>query len=218
MALAITIVVTLVLLLLSLIGYWRDIRRGVLAIAGTLLGAILAGFWGQQWGQALAQRFVGGDPRTLTFVVNCVLFLFCALVVGYGGGLLLGRAQERTPFSRRLTGALLGLLNGALIIGYVLRFATAQQPESGFATTVNSTLLARIFHDGLPLLFLGIAIVVGVLVLLRGVVVAIAVGRAAPAPQLQKTPPAQGQGPAKSQPTTSGRVDDRGILDKINKT
>jgi hypothetical protein len=148
-------------------------------------------------------------------VVNCLLFFFCALVVGYGGGLLLGHAKERASFSRRLVGALLGLLNGALIIGYVLRFATAQQPESGFATTVRNTLLARVFHDGLPLLFLGIAIVVGVLVLLRGVVVAVALGRpAAPLPG-PKTPPAQDQ--AKGAPAP-GRVDDRGVLDKINRT
>lgn len=216
MALTITVVVALVLLLLSLIGYLRDIRRGVLAVAGTLLGAILVGFWGEQWGQALAARFVGGNPATLTFVVNCLLFFFCALVVGYGGGLLLGHAQERAPFSRRLAGALLGLLNGALIIGYVLRFATAQQPESGFATTVRDTLLARVFHDGLPLLFLGIAIVVGVLVLLRGVVAAVALGRPAPPPlPSSKTPPAQG--PAKDA-SAPGRIDDRGVLDKINRT
>jgi hypothetical protein len=215
MALAITVVITLVLLLLSLIGYWRDIRRGVLAVAGTLLGAILVGFWGERWGQALAKSFVGGNPGTLTFVVNCMLFLFCALIVGYGGGLLLGHTQERVPFPRRLTGALLGLLNGALIIGYVLRFATAQQPESGFATTVRNTLLARVFHEGLPLLFLGVAIAVGVVVVLRGVVVAVALGRPAPPPPSSKTPPTQG--PAKGA-STPGRVDDHGILDKINRT
>src|SRR5262245_5610875 len=39
---------------LGYVGFRRDLRRGVLALAGTLLGAILVGFWGASWGQSLA--------------------------------------------------------------------------------------------------------------------------------------------------------------------
>lgn len=167
MTLVLTVVALLVVVMLGLVGYWRDTRRGVLALAGTLLGAILVEFWGQPWGQELARR-LGGDLRALTFVASCVLLLFAVLFVGYGAGLLLGRATARPTFPRRLANLLLGMLNGALIVGYVLRFATNQNP--GFAQTVRTTPLARAFHDGLPLLFLTLTIAVAVLVVLRGLV------------------------------------------------
>src|SRR5258706_10931500 len=110
MAMALKIVVGIAAALivgLGFVGLRRDPRRGVVALAGTLLGAIMAGFWGDRWGQSLAERFVGGDTQRLTFVVSSLVFLFCALVVGYGGGLLLG-PKERAPFQRRLVGGLLG--------------------------------------------------------------------------------------------------------------
>src|SRR5215216_2347908 len=111
MALALTIVIALVLVVLGLIGYLRDLRRSLLALLGTLVGAILVNFWGDQWGAALAGRFVNGDVQRVTFYVNCVVFLWSTLVVGYGGGILLTRAKDR-PLPQRLTSALLGLVDG----------------------------------------------------------------------------------------------------------
>src|SRR5215213_2036263 len=69
MALAFTIVIALVLVVLGLVGYIRDLRRGLLALIGTLAGASLVSFWAAQWGQALAGR-VGGDPQRLIFIVS----------------------------------------------------------------------------------------------------------------------------------------------------
>lgn len=221
MALAITIVVTLVLVLLGLVGYWRDTRRAVVAIAGTLIGALMVGFWGEPWGQQLAQRMVDGNPRTLTFVISCALFLFCALVVGYGGGVLFGRAKEPPAFSQRLANTFLGLLNGALIIGYVLRFATAQQPESNFTALVQNTPLVRIFHDGLPYLFLILAGGVGALVLVRGALQAVSGRRVVVPPSSTRPTTATTSPAAKDLPASANAapraIDDRDILDKINR-
>lgn len=210
MALVLTVVAALVLLVLGIVGYWRDIRRGILALAGTLLGAILVGFWGEPWGQELAKRFVGGDRQTLTFVVNCVVFLFAALFVGYGGGLLLGRAKEPAPFPRRLAGALIGLLNGALIVGYVLRFATSK--NSAFLETVQSIALARVLHDGLPLLFLGLTIGVTALVLLRLLLLAVGISRPAPTKPAADARPAA---PTAKPPTQQDRQ--RDVVNKIER-
>src|SRR5258705_4371391 len=106
MALAFTIVIALVLMVLGLIGYIRDLRRGLLALIGTLAGASLVSFWAAQWGQALAGRFVGADPQRLIFIVSCALLLWSALVVGYGGGMLLARANDRPLFQQRPFGGL----------------------------------------------------------------------------------------------------------------
>lgn len=220
MALVIPILAGLALLILGLVGYLRDTRRGILALAGTLLGAILAGFWGAQWGQDLAKRVGGGDPRTLTVVANCAVFLFAVLFVGYAGGLLLRRGRDRPTIGQRMVGALMGVLNGALIVGYLLRFIADQNPAA--RTTLLATPTARAFHDGLPLLFLGIAGLVAALSLGRGIILIAGGGRA---PQPSSTGAAGSQRPAGSQPAAgpapaqqaAAQERQREVLDKVNR-
>jgi hypothetical protein len=211
MALKITIGAALALMaLLGYVGFRRDLRRGVMALAGTLLGASLVGFWGEQWGQSMADRF-GGDPQQIAFIVNSLVFLFSVLLVGYGGGLLLG-PSERASFPRRLAGALLGMLNGALITGYLLRFGTERNPSAREA--IGDWLPARAVHDGLPLLFLGFTLAVGLLVLMRAVIKF--GGRERPAPARlsaeERKPAASTTG---ATPTTAP-VDDHDVLNKVN--
>ena len=61
MALAFTIVIALVLVVLGLVGYIRDLRRGLLALIGTLAGASLVSFWAAPWGLALAPAGFGAQ-------------------------------------------------------------------------------------------------------------------------------------------------------------
>jgi uncharacterized membrane protein required for colicin V production len=205
MALAFTIVIALVLVLLGLVGYIRDLRRGLLALIGTLAGASLVSFWAAQWGQALAGRFGGGDPQRLIFIVSCALLLWSALIVGYGGGMLLGRAKDRLLFQQRLIGALLGVLNGVLIVAFLLRFAVASQPS--FAATIESSPLANILFGSLPLLFLGVAAIVTLAVLVRGGM--LFATRRTP-------PPAPAATPTTSTSAPTQRIGDREVLDKVN--
>jgi uncharacterized membrane protein required for colicin V production len=206
MALAFTIVIGLVLVVLGLVGYIRDLRRGLLALIGTLAGASLVSFWAAPWGLTLAGSFVGGDAQRMIFIVSCALLLWSALVVGYGGGMLLARAKDRPPFQQRVVGALLGVLNGVLIVAFLLRFAVTSQPT--FATMINSSPLAKILFDSLPLLFLSIAVVVTLAVLVRGIAL-FATRRATPA-----APAAAAPATSTSAPTQ--RIGDRDVLDKVN--
>jgi hypothetical protein len=205
MALAFTIVIALVLLVLGLVGYIRDLRRGLLALIGTLAGASLVSFWAAPWGLALAGSFVGGDPQRMIFIASCALLLWSALVVGYGGGTLLTRAKDRPPFQQRLAGALLGALNGVLIVAFLLRFAITSQPS--LAEMIESSPLAKILFDGLPLLFLGLAVAVTLAVFVRGIIL-FATRRAAPA--------APAAAPATSASAPTQRIGDRDVLDKVN--
>jgi len=205
MALAFTIVIALVLVVLSLVGYIRDLRRGLLALIGTLAGAILVSFWAAPWGQALAGRFGGADPQGLIFIMSCALLLWSALAVGYGGGMLLGRAKDRPPFQQRLVGALLGALNGVLIVSFLLRFAVTSQPS--FTAMIESSALAKILFDGLPLLFLGLTVAITLAVLVRGVML-FATRRA--------TPAAPAVAPATSASAPTQRIGDSDVLDKVN--
>ena len=206
MALAFTIIIALVLVVLGLVGYIRDLRRGLLALIGTLAGASLVSFWAAAWGQSLAARF-GGDPQRLIFIVSCALLLWSALIVGYGGGMLLARAKDRPLFQQRLVGAVLGALNGVLIVAFLLRFAVTSQPT--FATMIETSPLAKILFDSLPLLFLGITVVVTLAVLVRGIML-FATRRAVP------PAPAPAATPATSASAPTQRIGDRDVLDKVN--
>jgi hypothetical protein len=190
---------------LGYVGFRRDLRRGVMALAGTLLGAILVGFWGDSWGESLAAR-LGGDPQRMTFVASCLGFLLTVLIIGYGGGLFLG-PKDRAQFPRRLAAALLGILNGALVTAYLLRFGALA--DAGFSEQVQAWAPARVLHDGLPLLFLGVAGLAAVLVLVRGLIMFANRDRLPP-----PRPAVASQQPvAASTPSRVGTVD---VLDKVN--
>jgi hypothetical protein len=191
--------------LLGYVGFRRDLRRGVMALAGTLLGAILVGFWGDSWGQLLVAR-LGGDPQRMTFIASCLGFLLTVLIVGYGGGVLL-ETKERAPFPRRLAVALLGILNGALVAAYLLRFGALA--DAGFREEVQVWMPARVLHDGLPLLFLGVTGVAAALVLVRSLIVFANRDRLPP----PRPPAAQQQAAAAP---ASGRVGPDAVLDKVN--
>jgi uncharacterized membrane protein required for colicin V production len=165
MALALTIGLSLVLLTLTVLGYFRDLRRNLIALLGTLVGALLVNFWGAQWGASVGRWIAGVDPQRTTLWVSCLVFVWCALLVGYGGGRLIPRVKE-SAMSQRITGAVLGLLNGVLIISFLLRYITVQ--ESTLTPLIKADVLANLLTNGLPWLFLGTAIIVTLLVLVRG--------------------------------------------------
>jgi Colicin V production protein len=193
--------------LLGYVGFRRDLRRGVMALAGTLLGATLIGFWADSWGQFLVAR-LGGDPQRMVFVASSLGFLLTVLIVGYGGGLLLG-PKERAPFPRRLAAALLGVLNGALVAAYLLRFGALA--DGGFREEVQAWQPARLLHDGLPLLFLVVAGVAAVLVLVRGLIVFANRDRLPP-----PRPSAGPQTPVATSASAPNRVGAVDVLDKVN--
>ncbi|HWQ12478.1 MAG TPA: CvpA family protein [Roseiflexaceae bacterium] len=188
MATTLTIALAVVIVVPALVGYWRDPRRGMLALAGTLLGATLADFWAARWGQELAAS-LGGKPRVLALFTGYGALALGALLIGYGAGELLPPPPARPSLPRRLLGALLGLLNGVLIAGYVLRLAA--ETDAGFEQELRGVALARLVLDGLPLLFLALAAVLAALILARRMLLLIRqlAARPAPPPQ-QPTPPA----------------------------
>jgi len=192
------------MVLLGVVGFRRDLRRGVLALAGTLLGAIMAGFWAAPWSQGLAGRFADGASPRLLFAISSLIFLFCALLVGYGGGLLLG-PKERAPLPRRIAGALLGILNGALLAAYLVRFASSG--DAGLRELIQAWPPTRALHDGLPLLFLLVTAGLALLIVVRALIVFAGRDRARK-PSGAPTKPATSAAPS--------RVDDRDVLNKIN--
>lgn len=178
MSLALTIALAVAILTPALVGLWRDARRGVLALAGTLLGDTLAAFWAAPWGEAMS-RAVGGEAAVNQLFISLALLLVSSLLIGYGAGDLLPPAPAKQTMPRRLLGALLGLLNGVLLAGYALRYATISSPA--FAEELIGVPLAEAVRDGLPLLFLGLAATLAAIILARRLVLLLRRPRAAPA-------------------------------------
>ncbi|NOK60589.1 MAG: hypothetical protein GFH27_549297n188 [Chloroflexi bacterium AL-W] len=164
MALGIDIAAAILIVVLSIVGYRRDVRRGIAALGGTLLGTTLVDFWGSQWGVQLAEWFGGGNPQTFTLVVSIFTFLLAVSLVGYGGGMFLGTSKDKPTSSRRFIGALLGALNGALVTGYILRFVTNNDPNF---QNIQDSFVVRWLIAGLPWVFLAFTVAVAIAVTIR---------------------------------------------------
>jgi hypothetical protein len=217
MSLVITIVVVLVLVVLTLVGAWRDLRRGVTALAGTLLGALVSSFWADRWSTELVEHYAALDGRLITFVLSSALLAGTALLVGYGGGSFFPPPLARPTFVQRLLGALLGALSGVILTGYVLQYGAAS--SKGFEVTVLEAPVTRALYNGLPYLFLAMAGFTGLAVVLRAAIAwLLAARRAAPAAPAAASPPATGDTPATPAPAAlhERQVNQSRTLDKIN--
>lgn len=168
MEIAIAIATGVALLVFGLVGYRRDLRRGVMALAGTLLGVLLVNFWAATWGQSIAAWLGSDSAGVITSIVSIITLVLTTLLVGYGGGTLLPAVKEKPSFWSRVAGALLGVFNGALLVAYVLQYATANNPAA--RAQISSSITGRLLIEGLPWLFLGTAGLISVLVIGRFIV------------------------------------------------
>ena len=140
------------------------------------------------------------------------MFLWSALIVGYGGGILLNRPKDR-PFQQRVIGALLGFVNGTLIVGFMLRFASSEQPS--YAPAIQANPLAKIIHDGLPVMFLAVAGLVTVMVGIRAVLGLFVRSTPPPPPPKPTAPrPTAGAAPGAAGPAEK-RLNDQDVLKKV---
>ena len=178
MSVVITVVVVLVLVALTMVGAWRDIRRAVTALAGTLLGALVSASWGDEWATQLVEHALPSNGNTISFVISSGLLVGIALLVGYGAGSFFPPHAGPLSFGQRVLGALLGLLTGVILTGYVLQYAVAGNP--GFEALVNESPVTQFVLYGLPYLFLGMALLIAGAVALRALIVALWPARSAP--------------------------------------
>lgn len=153
-------------LVLTLVGSTRDLRRGVLALAGTLLGASLVYTWSDWINQRTAAWFEGGNPQRWSLALHLLAFGCTVLVVGYGGSLLFNKAAQM-KVRERTTTTLLGLLNGLLIVAYALNFAG--RADENVLPLIDESPATRLLYNGLPYLLLAIPLVVFAVILVRGI-------------------------------------------------
>lgn len=157
-----TIVIIIFLILPGLVGMFRDIRAGFLTMIGTLVAAALVDLWHKAWAEKLNDWLKDSSPSTWTWVVTTLIFLLVALIVGYGSSTFLKPPLdfERRLLKERLSAALLGLLNGALIVSYLIRYARDTIQDEDVQAMLEMTFLARMLYEWLPWFVLVIVFVV----------------------------------------------------------
>jgi uncharacterized membrane protein YbhN (UPF0104 family) len=219
-----TILTAATVVVLGLFGLFRGVRRGLIAVAGTLLGAVLIDLWQARWSEWLRTQME--QPAWATFLLTAAIFLLVALLVGYGGSLLLPRdpkAKGPGLFDRFL-GAFVGALNGALIVSYMLRYANENWPDGESASVIADSSVASLLGEWLPWFILAMVLSTTVFVMLRGTV---RISRALSRPVVATTsataaatgakPAATATAPTKESPPPKSVAEaDRRVLEKIN--
>jgi uncharacterized membrane protein required for colicin V production len=221
-AMVLTIVTAATLGILGLFGLFRGVRRGLIAVAGTLLGAVLIDLWQARWSNWLRTQME--QPAWATFLLTAAVFLLVALLVGYGGSLLIPRdpkAKGPGLFDRFL-GAFVGALNGALIMSYMLRYANQNWPGGEAATMIADSVVASLLDAWLPWFILAMVLSTTVFVMLRGTM---RISRALSRPVVTATNPTTTTATAstKAQPSAAPSAapkevaaSDRRFLDKVD--
>ncbi len=165
---ALTVVLAVVAGLGALLGLLRGVRAGLVAVAGTLLAAVLVDLWAEPLAGWVRETLRPERPAAPIFTVVAAVFLLAAGVLGYGGAALLppGRVVGR-PWLDRLVGALLGALNGALVAGYLLRYAVVIWADGWAAELTAGSAAAGLLLEWLPWSVLAMAGATGGLILVR---------------------------------------------------
>ncbi len=165
------IVLLLLIALSGFWGLWRGIQRGFLTMLAILFAALLVNLWGSTWTLQLRDRFQIEDMTGLEWLTTIIAFSLMTVILGYGSGLLLPRPKtpQRMKFNERLIGGFMGVLNGMLVMAFVLRYGIALRPPA-FAATVRSDSILSLLHAWLPWYILGTALILHVLIISRAVI------------------------------------------------
>lgn len=220
-----TIVLAATVGVLALTGLLRGVRRGVVALAGTLLAAVLVDLWNERLSGWLRDAVGPERPALPTFTLVATLFLLTALIVGYGGSALLPRpdpkAKKPVAVVDSLLGALLGALNGTLIVSYLLRYAEEIWRDDTVTELVAASPVGPVLEQWLPWFVMAMVGATTLFVLLR-LITTLVRGRAAPAPKPAPTGVATPQATgaeaapgAQAAPPKSVTEQDKRVLDKI---
>lgn len=168
-----TIGMAVVVGLLGLVGLFRGVRRGVVALAGTLLAAVLVDLWQERWAEWLRESFRPEQPALPTFLLTAGIFIGVIMLIGYGGSILLPKppAGAKGPgLFDNLLGALVGALNGALVVSYLLRYAAEIWADEGLAAAVAASPVAAVLDAWLPWFILALVGTTAIFVILRSTV------------------------------------------------
>ncbi len=165
-----TTIILVAIGLFGLIGFSRGARRGLIALAGTLMSAVLIDLWQARWSEWLMSEV--DQSLWMVFLLTALIFLSVALLVGYGSSLLLPadpqKAKQIHTMKERFSGTLLGMLNGTLLASYLLRYATDNWVEGEAQALIEESLVANVLDKWLAWFILAMVVSTMAFVLWKG--------------------------------------------------
>ncbi|WP_129626939.1 CvpA family protein [Candidatus Oscillochloris fontis] len=165
------IIVFIAIGVLGFIGFSRGVRRGLIALAGTLMSAVLIDLWQARWSEWLRSEI--DQSLWMVFLLTALIFLAVALLVGYGGSLLLPhdplrKPQAPTTLMDRGIGMFLGALNAAILTSYLMRYANDIWPEEEAQDLFSQNIVTDILNQWLPWFILAMVLSTMIFVLVKG--------------------------------------------------
>jgi uncharacterized membrane protein required for colicin V production len=147
------------------LGFTREVKRGAIAIAGTLVGVIMAEFWAASWAQGISGSEEGS--ATLTAILSIFILLGTTILIGYGSGSIIAPRTgfEKHNFGYRVFATLIGMFNGFLVLSYVLRYL--HEGSEAVRTFLAPTISGAVLIDGLRWVFLIVLVPISFVVLAR---------------------------------------------------
>lgn len=107
------IIVLAIILILTIIGWWKGLVKQLFGLAGVIAGYILA----LKYYQPGAKLLTGFHPATARIISFVAIFLACVLVahlIGWAVGRL--ASGPKLGFLNRIGGALLGFVKGCVVV------------------------------------------------------------------------------------------------------
>lgn len=138
------VLLTAMVLLIVPLGFWRGgIKEAVLG-GSILVGHVLGNAFAVRWGPGVAELMGRRDAVGATVVAESLLW-GSVLVLGYLGGATIPRAGQ--SLAGRIAGAIIGLFNGLLLLGFTLRFINilllGQEPDRWTEAGLIASVLSR---------------------------------------------------------------------------
>lgn len=166
-ALVLTLVVVIGWVGVIALGYWHGGWRQVVVLAGILLSYAVLSEWAGPNGRDLTAQF-GWPLAQATTIVALLYLVVGTAILGYLGGMLLPRPAPLSSYERGL-GALMGILNGGLLLALALRILRSYAFAPGEGQILRASLLARALIEQVGYLLMA-AFVVGLGAVIAGVV------------------------------------------------
>lgn len=168
-ALALTVLLAILWIALVGIGYWHGGWRQVVLLAAMMLSYAVLSEWAAPNGRDLSPRSHWSVARTTTGVALLYL-LVGTLILGLLGSFALYRPRPLGPVERRL-GAVMGVLNGGLLLALVLRTLRSYAFAAGRGQSLHDSSLSRFLIEDVGYLLL-VALLLGAVAAVVGVVAA----------------------------------------------
>ena len=154
--LVLDILLILLILLLTPIGFWRGPVKELFVTLGILFGVLMSDYWARPWGNDLA------GLTTLTsgsgaFLVAMIFLITSTFILGYGLGATLAPARHTT--ATRVLGAGVAALNGALILSFTLQYIRLFLLSDANEASLNRSIVTRVLLNDIGWILLAAAII-----------------------------------------------------------